>query len=59
MTVVKIKKAHGTRKCLIERKHKFESYKNCLEATHLENKRNYLEKNKIDRDSIKKIIKNL
>ena len=53
------KKAKGTKKCIIKRKVKFENSKNCLEATQLENKINYLEKNKIDIDSIKKIIKNL
>ena len=31
--------------CVIKRKLKFENYKNCLEATHLENKINHLEKN--------------
>ena len=41
------KKAKGTKKCVINRKLKFENYKNCLEATQLENKINYLEKNKI------------
>ena len=50
MTVVKIKKAKGTKTCII-RKTKFENYKNCLEATQLENKMNYLEKNKIGIDS--------
>ena len=58
MTVMKIKKAKGTKKCDIKRKLKFENYKNCLEATELENKINYLEKNKIDIDSIKKFIEN-
>ena len=51
------KKAKGTKKCVIKRKLKFESYKNCLEATQLENKINYPEKVKIDIDRIKKIIK--
>ena len=46
------KKAKGTKKCIIKIKIKFENYKNCLEATQLENKINYLE-NKIDIDSIK------
>ena len=32
-------------KSVIKRKLKFENYKNCLEATQLENKINYLEKN--------------
>ena len=36
-----------------KRKLRFENYKNCLEATQLENKMNHLEKNKIDIDRIK------
>ena len=42
----------GRKKCVIKRKLKFENYKNCLEATLLENKTNYLEKIKLK--SIKK-----
>ena len=38
------KKAKGTKKHVIKRKLKFENYKNCLKATQLENKVNYLEK---------------
>ena len=38
--------------------HKKETYKNCLKGTQLENEINYLEKNKIDIDSIKEFIKN-
>ena len=45
------KKAKGTIKCVIKRKLKFENYKNCLEATQLDNKIKYLEKNKINTDS--------
>ena len=41
MTVVKIKKQKVQKK---EKKLKFENYKNCLEATKLENKIKYLEK---------------
>ena len=41
--VVKDKKEKGKKKCVIKRKLKFENYKNCLEATHLENKINHLE----------------
>ena len=52
------KKAKGTKKYVIKRKLKFEYYKNCLEATQIENKINYLEKNNIDIDSIKEFIKN-
>ena len=53
------KKAKGTKKCVIKRKFTFENYKNCLEATQLENKISYLQKNQIDIDSIKKDHKEL
>ena len=60
MTVAKIKKQKA-QKCLIK-KNKFENYKNCLEATQLEDKINHPEKHKIDIDSIRKnhkaLIKN-
>ena len=49
MTVVKIKNQKA-QKSVIKRKLKFENYKNCLEATRLENKMDYLEKNKIEKD---------
>ena len=52
------KKAKGTKKCIIKRKLKFENYKNSLEATQLGNKINYTEKNKINIDSLKKVINN-
>ena len=52
------KKTKGTKKFVMKRKLKFQNYKNRLEATQLENKINYLEKNKIDIDSIKVFIKN-
>ena len=52
------KKAKATKKSVIKRNIKLEIYKNCLEATQLENKINHLEKNKIDADSIKKIRNN-
>ena len=52
------KKAKSTKKCVIKRKLKFENYKSCLEATQLDNKIKYIEKNKIIIDSLKKIIKN-
>ena len=48
---MKIKK--GTKKCVIKRKVKFENYRNCLEATKLENKINYIEK-KINMYNLKK-----
>ena len=51
------KKAKGTKKRVIKRKIKFENYKSCLGALQLEDKINYLEKNKIDIDSIKEFIK--
>ena len=38
------KKAKRTKKCVIKIKLKFENYKNCLEATQLDNKIKYLEK---------------
>ena len=41
------KKAKGTKKCVIKRKLKFENYKNCLEATQLDNKIKYLQKIKL------------
>ena len=56
------KKIKGTKKGVIKRnlkfenylkKLKFENYKNCLEATQLENKINYVEKNKTNIDSLK------
>ena len=53
------KKAKGTKRCVIKRKLKFQSYKNCLEATQLHNKINHLEKNKIDIGSLKKEYKEL
>ena len=54
----KNKKAKGTKKCVIKSKLKFEHYKNCLKATQLDNKTNYLEKTEINVDSFKKITRN-
>ena len=48
------KKAKGRKKCVIKRKLKFENYKNYLEATQLENKIDYLEKNEVDINSLRK-----
>ena len=45
--------------CVMKRKFKFESYRNCLEANQIDNNNNYLEKSKINIDSLKKIINNL
>ena len=48
------KKAKGTKKCVTKRKFKFKNCKNCLEAIQLENKIHYLERKKVNEDSIKK-----
>ena len=56
MMVVKIKK-QKVQESVIKRRFKCENYKNCLEATQLENKLNHLEKNKIDIDSLKENYK--
>ena len=53
------KKSKGTKKCVIKRKLKFKNYQNSLEATWLDNKINYLEKNEISVDSLKKDHKEL
>ena len=53
-TVIKVKE-----KCVIKIRLKFNDYRICFEATQLENKINYLEKNKIDERSLIKITKNL
>ena len=45
------KKAKGTKKCVIKRKLKFENYRNCLEATQLENKIKHLAKSEVNIDS--------
>ena len=50
---MKIKKQKAQKKCAIKRKVKFQDYKNCLEAAQIEWKINYLEKKKIDEDSLK------
>ena len=50
MRVVKIKKKKTQKsflKKVIRTKFKFENYKNCIEATQLENKINHLEKRQI------------
>ena len=49
---MKTKKEEAQKKCVIKRKLKSKYYKNCLEATKLKNKINYLE-NKINIVSIK------
>ena len=52
------RKAKGTKKCVIEKRLKFENYKNCWKGTQLDDKLNYLEKNQTYVDNLKKIIKN-
>ena len=49
------KKAKDIKKCVLKRKLKIVNYENCLEATQHENKITYLEKNKINIDSLKKL----
>ena len=53
------KNAKGIKKCVIKRRLKFEISKNWLEATQLDNRINYLEKNEINVDSLKKEHKQL
>ena len=48
------KNSKDTKKCVMKRKIKLENYINCLEATQLDNKINYLEKHEIYIDSLKK-----
>ena len=38
------KKTRGTKMCVMKRKFKFKSYRNCLEANKIDNNKNYLEK---------------
>ena len=52
------KKPKSTKNCVIKRKLKFENYKNYLQANELENKINYLESNKTDIYTIKKVLNN-
>ena len=51
MTIVKLKK-QKPKKVVKIRKFKFENYKSCLEATQLDNKIKYSEKNRINIDNI-------
>ena len=54
----KDKKPKGTKKYVIKRKIISQNYKNCLEATQLENKINYPEKIKTNFNSLKRVINN-
>ena len=47
------KRAKLTKTCIIKKELEFEKYENCNEATRLENIINYLEKIKINTDSLK------
>ena len=47
------KKAKGTKKCVRKGKRKFQDYKNCLKASQIINIVNYLEKKRINVDSLK------
>ena len=51
-------KAKGTNKNVIKRKLRFENYKNCLEASQLENEIKHLEKIKLTKIIFKKTVKN-
>ena len=52
------KRVKSTKKCVMKRKGKFWNYKNCLEATKLENKINHVENNEIIVDCLKRDIQN-
>ena len=52
------KKGKDTKTCAIKKKLKFENYKNCLEATQLENKTTIQKKMKLTQIILKKTIKN-
>ena len=51
---MKIKKAKGTKKCVIKTENNFQDYENCLEATQIERKIKYLKKKKFNVDSLSK-----
>ena len=48
-----IKKAKGTKKCLMKRNNKSQDYKRCLEAAQVERKIKHLEKKRFNLDSLK------
>ena len=54
MMTAKIIKKQKVHKSVIKRKLKLENYKNCLKAAQLHNKISYLEKNKININSLQK-----
>ena len=51
------KKATATKRLVIKRKVIFKNYKNCLQATQLDNKISYLEEKNINIDNLKKDYK--
>ena len=55
----KRKKAIGTKKCVIKRKLKFEYYEKWLKASQIMNIVHYLEKNRVNVDSLKEDEKEL
>ena len=52
--IIKIEKKKINKNLTLRLRLKIENYKKCLESTQLDNKINYLEKNKITVDSLKK-----
>ena len=51
---MKIKKAKGTKKCVIKTENNFQDYENCLEAAQIERKIKYLKKKKFKVDNLNK-----
>ena len=58
-TMIKMKKAKGTKKWVIKRKLQLKDYKNCLEAAKIENKISHSGKNKISVNGLKEDKKEL
>ena len=58
MTTRETKKQNEKKKCITERKLKFEDYKKCLEVTQLENEINYIEKINLKWTVKKKTVRN-
>ena len=52
-----IKRQRGTKRCVVKRKLKFHTQKNCLKAAQIKNIMNYLEE-KGTNDSLKEDLKN-
>ena len=45
--IEKIKKAKGTKRCVVKRKLRFEDYKNCLQTTQIKKKKTIYKKVKL------------